>query len=105
MTIQKWRGSTWEVLVPVWKPPTYKSPMEVSVVLICSMVPPKGQTVLFFFMDVTGEPQRAILQSEGNKCTAVKRDHTDAFFSSQLAGDLILTMQSPGTNTLTMRTL
>lgn len=69
------------------------------------MVPPKGQTVLFFFMDVTFEPQRAILQSKRNKYTIVKRDHTDAFFSSQLAGDLILTMQSPGTNTLKMRTL
>lgn len=89
----------------MWKPPTYKSPMEVFIVLLYSLVPPKGQTVLFFFMGVTGGPQRAILLSERNKYTVVKSDHTDVFFSSQLAGDLILTMQSPGTNTLRMRTL
>lgn len=92
--------------ISVRKPFTYKSPEEASDVLLYSTVPWKGQAVLFVCIDVTNRQQKAILRSERNKYPVRKEGHTDAFFSSlQLAGDPILIMQSPGTNTLRMRIL
>lgn len=90
----------------MWKPFIYKSPEEASVILMYGMVRWKGQAVLFVCTDVTDRQQKAILQSERSKYPVRKDGHTNAFFSfSQLSGDPVLIMQSPGTNTLRMTIL
>lgn len=79
---------------------------EASVVLLYSMIPRKGQAGPFVCIEVTNRQQKAILQSERNKYPVRKEGRTDGLFSSlQSAGDPILIMQSPGTNTLRMRIL
>lgn len=66
----------------MWKLFTYKSPEEVSVILLYSTVPWKGQAVLLVCIDVTDRQQKAVLQSERSKYLVRREGHTDAFFSS-----------------------
>lgn len=60
----------------MWKPFTYQSPEEVSVILLYR----KAQAVLFAGSHVTDKQPKAILQSEENKYPVRKEGHTDVFF-------------------------
>jgi len=95
-----------EIHISVWKPFTYKSPEEASVVLSYGTVPWRGQAVLFVCVGATDRQQKAVLPLKRKKCAVRKGGHTDASFCSlQSAGGPILIMQSPGTSTLKMRIL